>query len=76
MSKAERVSWKYAPLWAVLFAAGATLVKSMGQRYILKREWDFKPSDVATALGGATLGYLTFRARHGDMHDRGHWYER
>ena len=76
MADAKQISWKYAPLWAVLFATVATLGKSLGQRYILKRTWDFKASDVATAAVGAVLGYLSFRFKHGDMHDRGPWYKR
>lgn len=74
--KPKKVAWKYAPLWSVLFAGTATLTKSLGQRYILKHRWNFHWSDVATAFGGAALGYLTFRLKHGDMHDRGSWYER
>lgn len=67
--------WKYAPVWSILFAAAATIAKSMGTHYILKREVQFKWSDVATALGGAVFGYISFRARHGEV-DKRHWYTR
>lgn len=58
--------WKYAPVWAILFASGATLAKSLGTNYILKRKWEFEWSDMATALGGAAVGYLSFRFRYGN----------
>lgn len=58
--------WKYAPVWAVLFATGATVAKSVGTHYILRREWNFKLGDAATAFGGAVLGYVAFRARYGN----------
>ena len=58
--------WKYAPVWAVLFATGATVAKSVGTHYILKREVNFKLGDLATAFGGAVLGYVAFRARYGN----------
>ena len=61
--------WKYAPVWAVLFATGATVAKSVGTHYILRREWSFKWADAGTALGGAVLGYLAFRARYGNKDD-------
>ena len=57
---------KYAPVWAVLFATGATLAKSLGTQYILKRDWEFEWADVATAFGGAVLGYAAFRLRYGN----------
>lgn len=66
---------KYAPLWAMAFAAGATLLKSTGTTYILKREWQLSWSDVAAAVGGAVVGYGIFRVRHGNR-DEGNWYTR
>lgn len=67
--------WRYAPIWAVLFGAAASLTKSLGTQYILRRKWIFKWSDVATALAGATLGYITFRLRFGQKKEK-HWYTR
>lgn len=58
--------WKYAPVWAVLFATGASLAKSLGTQYILKRKWEFEWADAATAFGGAVLGYAAFRMRYGN----------
>lgn len=57
---------KYAPVWAVLFATGATLAKSLGTQYILKRKWEFEWADAATAFGGAVIGYAAFRLRYGN----------
>ena len=68
--------WRYAPLWSVLFAATATLAKGVGQHYILKRKWQIKGSDVATALVGAVVGYVSFRAKHGDATESDAWYKR
>ena len=56
---------RYAPVWSMLFATGAALIKSMGTRYILQKRWKFSWSDLATAAGGAVVGYITFRAKHG-----------
>lgn len=56
---------RYAPVWSMLFATAAAIIKSAGTRYILQRQWKFSWSDVATAAGGAVLGYITFRAKHG-----------
>lgn len=58
--------WKYAPVWAILFASGATLAKSLGTHYILKREVNFKWADAATAVAGAVAGYASFRMRYGN----------
>ena len=67
--------WKYAPVWAVLFAASASLLKRLGTQYILKREVDFKWADAGTALVGAVIGYVTFRMRFGEKKSD-HWYTR
>lgn len=75
MARTHDPARKYAPVWAILFASGAALAKTIGTTYILKRTWRFEWSDAATALGGAVFGYLAFRARHGNRDD-GHWYTR
>ena len=76
MARDRSVFWKYAPAWAVLFAAGATFAKSVGQHYILKREWELRWSDAAAALVGAGLGYASFRLQHGDVSESDAWYKR
>lgn len=76
MSSSRRDTfWKYAPLWSVLFAAFTTLLKSVVTRYMLKRRWTFQWSDAMTALTGAVLGFVSFRAHHGSEDDS-HWFKR
>ena len=58
--------WKYSPVWVVLFSTGATLLKRTGERYLLHKDWDLRWSDLGTALGGALIGYGTFRLRYGN----------
>ncbi len=67
--------WKFAPVWVILFSAGTTLTKSLGQRYLLKREFEFNWSDVGSALLGGVVGYATFRMKHGEKKEQ-HWYTR
>lgn len=55
----------YAPVWVALFSTGATLFRAVGERYLLKRQWQITWSDVGMAAGGALLGYVTFRYKHG-----------
>ena len=76
MASNRSIFRKYAPAWAVLFAAGATFVKSIGQHYILKREWELRWSDAGAALIGAAVGYATFRMQHGDVSENDAWYKR
>lgn len=75
MTQTDHTLWKYAPLWATLFASAATLTKAVGTRYILNRRWRLSWKDAATAVGGALVGYATFRMRHGDKHDNA-WFKR
>ena len=76
MASNRSIFWKYAPAWAVVFAAGATLAKSVGQHYILKREWDLRWSDAGAALAGAALSYTLFRLQHGNASENDAWYRR
>lgn len=57
---------KYAPLWVLLFSAGTTLTRMVGQRFVLQREWDVSWKDVRAALTGAAVGYAAFRLRYGN----------
>ena len=57
---------KYAPLWVLLFSAGTTLTRMVGQRFVLKHEWELSWKDVRSALTGAAFGYLAFRLRYGN----------
>ncbi len=55
----------YAPLWIVLFSTGATLLKTTGERYMVHQSWSLETKDVLMAVGGAVLGYLSFRVKQG-----------
>ena len=50
----------------MLFSAGTTLTRMIGQRFVLKREWSLSWKDVRSALTGAVVGYVAFRLRYGD----------
>lgn len=62
----DDILWKYAPLWATLFGASATVIKKLGTHYIMKREVDLEWSDLATAVLTATISYASFRHRYGN----------
>lgn len=57
---------KYAPMWALLFAAGSTLARKVGERFMLKRELRISKKDVLPALLAAAVGYAAFRFRYGN----------
>lgn len=59
-------SKKYAPVWVMLFSAGTTLTRMLGQRFVLEREWNLSWKDVRSALTGAVVGYVAFRLRYGN----------
>ncbi|GAB5520563.1 MAG: hypothetical protein RhofKO_28140 [Rhodothermales bacterium] len=65
---------KYAPIWVILFSTFATLLKSSGQRYLTRSRVKLTWKDLATAVVGAVLGYVTFRMKQGDHSSE--WYKR
>lgn len=57
---------KYAPVWVLVFSAGTTLLRMVGQRLIVREEWELSWKDLRSALTGAIVGYAAFRMRHGN----------
>ena len=74
MADTKDIAWRYAPLWATLFGAGATLLKKVGTHYIMKRKVTLEWSDVGFALLTAALSYGSFRKQYGG--DDAVWYKR
>lgn len=66
MARKRDVFWKYAPLWATLFGASATLLKKLGTHYIMERDVQLEWSDFATAVVTAGIGYVSFRKQYGN----------
>ncbi len=66
MMKRGKATYAFAPVWVIGFSVGVALVKSVGERYLVERSWKINRHDVLTALGGALLGYISFRWKHGN----------
>lgn len=66
---------RYAPLWAVLIGAAATVAKETSTRYLVERTWRLKPSDFLVGLFVSVLSYFMFRMRYGHKHEES-WYKR
>ncbi len=52
----------------MLFGAIASMAKTTGTRYILKRDLSFKWRDFGLALLVSGISYAAFRVRHGQVH--------
>ena len=65
----------YIPLYLVLFGVAVALLKQIGARYIVKRQWTLRPLDVGIAALLAAFTYGSFRLRYG-RRDEAHWYKR
>jgi hypothetical protein len=61
----KRLGFRYAPLWAILISTFASLVQTVGVRYIMQKELKFTRSDFKSAVMGAIFGYMGLKTKPG-----------